>query len=109
MRTFCLRRTGTPEYLYAELPFGRTLQYGLRNKREYDVPLCKTDRSLSTYFANALHEWNLLDKSVIISVALAELKRKLLTAIRPVKSSMFEVSDMCGAKKLTMLRLHAVA
>ena len=103
---FNLRITGTPEYLYAELPIGRTLQYGLRNKREYDVPLSKTERSLNTYFANTLHEWNLLDESIRNSATLAEFKRKLLTSIRPVKNSLFGVVDICGVKKLTMLRLE---
>ena len=31
---FNLRRTGIPDYLYAELPMGRTLKYDLRNKSE---------------------------------------------------------------------------
>ena len=103
---FNLRITGTPEYLYAELPIGRTLQYGLRNKREYDVPLSKTERSLNTYFANTLHEWNLLDESIRNSATLAEFKRKLLTSIRPVKNSLLGMVDICGVKKLTMLRLE---
>ena len=30
---FNLRRTGTPDYLYAEMPMGRSVQYDLRNKR----------------------------------------------------------------------------
>ena len=94
------------EYLYAELPIGRTLQYSLRNKREYDVPLSKTERSLNTYFANTLHEWNLLDESIRNSATLAQFKRTLLTSVRPVKNSLFGVVDICGVKKLTMLRLE---
>ena len=70
------------------------------------MPLSKTERSLNTYFANTLHEWNLLDESIRNSATLAEFKRKLLTSIRPVKNSLFGVVDICGVKKLTMLRLE---
>ena len=34
------------------------------------------------------------------------LECKLLTSIRPVKNSLFGVVDVCGVKKLTMLRLE---
>ena len=95
---FNLRRTGTPDYLYAELPMGRTVQYGLWNKLEYDVPFSKTKRSSNTYFTNALHEWNLLDETVRNSATLAEFKRKLITSIRPVRNSLFGVFDICGVK-----------
>ena len=71
----------TPESLYAELSIGRMSPYDLRNKREYDVPLSKADHSLSTYFINTLHEWNVLDESVRNSATLAEFKCKLLASI----------------------------
>ena len=103
---FNLRRTGTPDYLYAELPMGRTLKYDLRNKREYEEPFSKTKRSSNAYFTNALHELNLLDETVRNSATLAEFKRKLLNSIKPVKNSLFGVLDICGVKQLTMLRLE---
>ena len=89
-RFFNLRRTGTPGYLYTELPMGRTLKYDLRNKSEYEEPFSKTKRLSNAYFTNALYEWNFLDKTVRNSAALAEFKRKLLTSIKAVKSSLSE-------------------
>ena len=103
---FILRRTGTPDYLYAELPMGRMLKYDLRNKREYEEPFSKTKHSSNAYFTNALHEWNLLDETVRNSATLPEFKRKLLNSIEPVKNSLFGVFDICGVKQLTMLRLE---
>ena len=88
------------------MPIGRTLQYGLRNKHRYDVPLSKTERSFYAYFTNYLHEWNLLDEYVRNFATFADFKRKLHTSIRPVKNSVFGVSDISGIKKLTMLRLE---
>ena len=38
---FNLRRTGTLNHLYAELPIGRMEQYSLRNMREYDILLAR--------------------------------------------------------------------
>ena len=97
---------GTPLYLLAELPTERTTHYGLRGKRDYDIPFSKTKRSSNTYFTNVLHEWNKLDENVRNSVTIAEFKRKLLTVIRPLKKSLFGVFDIDGIKQLTMLRLE---
>ena len=88
------------------LPTERTPHYGLRGKRDYDIPFCKTERSSNTYFTNVLHEWNKLDENVINSVTIAEFKRKLLTVIRPLKKSLFGVFDIDGVKQLIMLRLE---
>ena len=70
------------------------------------MPFSKTKRSSNTYFTNVLHEWNKLGETVRNSATIAELKRKLLTSIRPIKNSLFGVIDIVGVKKLTMLRLE---
>ena len=85
---------------------GRTLKYDLRNKSEYEEPFSKTKCSSNAYFTNALHEWNLLDKTVRNSATLAEFRRKLLTSIKPVKNSLFGMIDICGVKQLNKLRLE---
>ena len=103
---FNLRKTGNPPYLFAELPTERTLHYGLRGNRDYDIPFSKTKRSSNTYFTNVLQEWNKLDGNVRNSATVAEFKRKLLAIIRPVKNSLFGVFDILGVKQLTMLRLE---
>ena len=100
---FNLRGTGTPNYLYAELPIGRTEQYGLRNMREYDVPFNKAKHASNTYFMNAVHEWNLRDETVRNSATLTEFKSKFIISIRPVKNSLFGVFDICSIKKLALL------
>ena len=106
---FNLRRTGTSDCLYAEVATGRTGKYGLRNKREYDVPYSKTKRSSNTCFTNALHERNLVESTVKNSATFAKFKCKLInfmqnTSIRAVKNSLFGVFYICDAKKLTMLQ-----
>ena len=70
------------------------------------MPSSKTKRSSNTYFTNVPHEWNKLGEHVRNSTSIAEFKRKLLTSIRLVKTSLFGVIDIVGVKKLTMLRLE---
>ena len=72
--------------------------------REYDVPFSKTKRSSNKYFINDVHEWNVFDETVRNSATLAEFKSKSITSLRPVKNSLFGVFDICGVKKLAMLR-----
>ena len=53
---FNLRKTGTPAYLFVEMPTERTPKYDLRGTRVYDIAFSKTKRFSNTYFANVLHE-----------------------------------------------------
>ena len=87
---FNLKKTRRPAYLFDEIPAERNVSYNLRRQREYQ-PTGRTARFASTYFQNVLFEWNLLDQTIKDSNALAEFKRKLLPAIRPVKNSVYNV------------------
>ena len=82
---FNLKKTRRPAYLFDEIPAERNVSYSFRRQREYQ-PTGRTARFASTYFQNALFEWNLLDQNIKYSNTLAEFKRKLLAVIRPVKN-----------------------
>ena len=79
--------------------------YSLRNPRVYDENIVRTVRFSNTYFQNSLHEWNLLDNEIKSSRSISEFKRKLLQIIKPVKNSLYNISDIDGIKYLTKLRL----
>ena len=79
--------------------------YNLRKPRVYDENIVRTVRFSNTYFQNALHEWNLLDDEIKNSRSISEFKRKLLQIIKPVKNSMYNISDIDGIKYLTKIRL----
>ena len=51
-------------------------------------------------------EWNKLDNEVKYSVSIAQFKNKLLSTIRPVGNSIYNVHDIIGVRYLTKLRLQ---
>ena len=102
---FKLVRSHSPEYLFSEIPPERQVKYSLRNPRVYDENIVRTVRFSNTYFQNSLHEWNLLDNEIKSSRSISEFKRKQLQIIKPVKNSLYNISDIDGIKYLTKLRL----
>ena len=101
-----LRKTGSPGYLFAEIPPEREHFYNLRNARAYDQNVARTTRFSHTYFQNVLYEWNLLDHDIKNSQSISESKQKLLAIIRPPNNTVYDVFDIEGIKKLTKLRVN---
>ena len=103
---FVLKKQRSPQYLATEIPNERQLTYNLRNPRVYDQNIGRTNRFANTYFQNIFMEWNKLDNEVKYSVSIAQFKNKLLSTIRPVGNSIYNVHDIIGARYLTKLRLQ---
>ena len=103
---FSLVKSKSPEYLYSELPQERQLRYCLRNPMSFEQPVTRTARFASTYFHNALFEWNLLDDETRNSKSLPQFKDKLLKIIRPLGNSTYKIWDISGVKLLTKLRVQ---
>ena len=101
-----LWKTGSPGYLFAEIPPEREQFYNLRKSRAYDQNVARTTRFSHTYFQNVLYEWNLLDHDIKNSQSISEFKQKLLAIIRPPKNTVYDVFDIEGIKKLTKLRVN---
>ena len=102
---FTLKSSHSTEYLFSEIPPERKVMYSLRNPRVYDENIVRTVRFSNTYFQNSLHEWKLLDNEIKSSRSISEFKRKLLQIIKPVKNSLYNISDIDSIKYLTKLRL----
>ena len=66
----------------------------------------RTDRFSNSYFLNTLHEWNKLPTEIRTSKSIAEFKRKLIALIRPVKNTIYGVSDLKGIRNITKLRVQ---
>ena len=79
--------------------------YNLRKPRVYDENIVRTVRFPNTFFQNALCEWNLLDDEIKNSRSISEFKRKLLQITKPVKKSMYKISDIDGIKYLIKIHL----
>ena len=98
-----LIRSQSPEYLLSEIPPVRQIMYNLRNPWVFDPNIAWTVRFSNTYFQNTLHEWNLLDDEMKNSRSISEFKWKLLQIIKPVKNSMYNISDIHGVRYLTKM------
>ena len=92
--------------MFAEIPCERQLSYNLRNTRAYDQSAGRTIRFTNTYFQNTLYEWNLLADDIKNAKSLAAFKSKLLSAIRPLKRTMYGIHDIVGIRHLTKLRVE---
>ena len=103
---FSLVKSKSPDYLYSELPQERQLRYSLRNPMSFEQPVTRTARFASTYFHDALFEWNLLDDETRNSKSLPQFKDKLLKIIRPLGNSTYKIWDISGVKLLTKLRVQ---
>ena len=82
------------------------MQYNLRNLTSFKQPVSRTARSTSTYFHNAIFEWNLLEDETRNSKSLFQFKHKLLEIVRPQGNSTYNICDISVVKLLTKLRVH---
>ena len=103
---FSLIKSKSPEYLYILLPQVRQMQYGLRNLTSFEQPVSRAARFASTFFQNALFEWNSLEDETRNSKSLFQFEHKLLEMVRPAGNSSYKICDILGVKLLTKLRVH---
>ena len=103
---FKLKLTQYPAYLFSLIPPERQISYDLRNPQAYAQNRARTDRFSSSYFHNTLHEWNKLPTEIRASKTIAEFKRKLIALMRPVRNTIYGVSDLKGIGNITKLRVQ---
>ena len=103
---FQLRQSKTPEYLFNEIPPEQQILYMIRNPRNDDPKVCRTERFSNSYVNNTVYEFNLLESVIKDSKSISEFKRRLLSLIRPVKRPVFLHSSATTVKHLTQLRLQ---
>ena len=103
---FMLKTTQHPEYLFSHIPPERKITYNLRNPSTYPEKGSRTAQFSSTYFQNVIAEWNLLNSDVRNSESLAAFKRKLVSTVQPLKSSIYRFYDIVGIRRLTKLQIE---
>ena len=91
---FVLKKQHSSQYLVTEIPNERQLTYNLRNPPVYDQNIGRTNRFANTYFQNIFIEWNELDNEVKRSVSIAQFKNKLLSTIRLVGNSIYDITTL---------------
>ena len=101
---FKIMRNEAPDYLINLVP---KCEYAI-NTRNCHIPMyhCRTDCFKYSFFPSALRDWFKLDESIRNSESTSIFKNKLLSFIRPVQSSIYNIFDQIGIKLLTRLRLE---
>ena len=101
---FKIMRNEAPDYL---INLVSKCEYAI-NTRNCHIPIyhCRTDCFKYSFFPSALRDWFKLDESIRNSESISIFKNKLLSFIRPVQSSIYNIFDQIGIKLLTRLRLE---
>ena len=98
---FKIMKIQAPEYLTNLIPKRN------QNSRNIYIPSynCRTEYFKSSFFPASLEEWLHLDPSIRNSETTNAFKQKLLTFIRPLENSIFNIVGPEGLELLTRLRL----
>ena len=103
---FVVKKQRPSQSLVTEILNEHRLTYNPRNPRTCDQNIGRTNRFANTHFQNALMECNKLNNEVKHIVSVAQFKKKLLSAIRPVGNSIYNTLDILGVRYFTKLRLQ---
>ena len=82
------------------------MQYNFRVRRVFANPNKRTLRYENSFFPYCISEWEKLSEEIKGLPTISQFKSKLLLFIRPVKRSVFGISDIHGIKLLTKLRVE---
>jgi len=100
---FKIMKEEAPNYLINLIPkCNQTIT--TRNSHTQIIP-CRTDCFKFSFFPSTLKEWFKLDDNIRNSESISLFKSRLLSFIRPVQRSIFNIFDPKGLKLLTRLRL----
>ena len=100
---FKIMRNEAPDYLTNSIP---SCTHTVKT-RNCHIPTyhCRTECFKYSFFPSTLTDWFKLDENIRNSESISSFKKKLLSFIRPVQRSTFNIFDPIGIKLLTRLRL----
>ena len=101
---FKIMNEQAPHYLINLIP---KCNQGIRTRNSH-IPTfyCRTDCFKYSFFPSTLRDWFNLDEYIRSAESISIFKNRLLSLIRPVQSSVFNIFDPKGLKLLTRLRLE---
>ena len=93
-----------PSYLINLIPKNNQIM----RTRNSHIPIfhCRTDSFKYSFFPSTLRGWFNLDENIRNSESISIFKNRLLSFIRPVQNSVFNIFDPKGLKILTRLLLE---
>ena len=95
-----LKTSHSPPYMYELIPLAREVHYSSRAPCQYELCIERTVRFSNIYFQDSFNEWNSLDASTRPCQTISQFKRNLLSQVRPLKRSTFDVYDIEGVTRL---------
>ena len=101
---FKIMNEQVPSYLINLIPKNNQI---IRTRNSH-IPIfhCRTDCFKYSFFPSTLRDWFNLDENIKNSESISIFKNRLLSFIRPVQNSVFNIFDPKGLKLLTRLRLE---
>ena len=97
-------KTESPSYLLNAIP-NRNRQHQTRNSGNIISFFIKHDYFKNSFFPSAITEWNKLDCYISNADSFEVFKKRLLSFIRPMPNSIYNIHNPLGVKYLTRLRI----
>ena len=98
----------TPNYLNEILPCCRRPcrpLYRVTNYNIYHEIACNSDRYKNSFTPDGIRNWNIVIRDFPVMPSINNLKKHLLSLIRPTKKTFFNILDPSGVRYLFLLRL----
>ena len=95
----------TPEYLKIPIPTQQCHLFGYRSSNALYPIMCRTDGYRKSFFPDSVCSWNEIGPELRGAESLSIFKKKLLQIIRPVKKSLYDVSNPNGIRWIFQLRV----
>ena len=95
----------TPTYLNNKLPRFRRALYRHKSNNTFHEIRCKSSRYKNSFFPDGINSWNIVITHFPNIPSIGTLKGHILSLIRPVKKSIFNIHDPIGIRYLFQLRV----
>ena len=98
-------KSESPSYLFNTIPNSNNRQHQTRNSGKIPSFFAKHDYFKNSFFLTAITEWNKLDCYIRNADSFKVLKKRLLSFIRSMPNSIYNIHNPLGVKYLTRLRI----
>ena len=98
-------KSQSPSCLFNTIPYSNNRQHQTRNSGNISAFFAKHDYFKNSFFSSAITEWNKLDCYIRNADSFKVFKKLLLSFIRPIPNSIYNMHNPLGVKYLTTLRI----
>ena len=98
-------KSESPSYLFHTIPNSNNRQHQKRNSGNIPSLFVKHNY-FNSFFPSAITEWNKLDCYIRNADSFKVFRKRLLSFIRPIPNSIYNIHNPFGVKYLTRLRIR---